>query len=123
MNGVFVSAAAGNTGPSPGTVVNEASWLLTVGVSNTDKRFVATVKLGSGVEFDDESLSEPKNFGSELWSLVRDVGDDMCTSEKALRAQNVTGKIIICNAGGDLSIDKAMLVLRVDAAGVIVVIP
>ncbi|KAF0891266.1 hypothetical protein E2562_009443 [Oryza meyeriana var. granulata] len=123
MHGVLVSAAGGNTGPSPSTVVNEAPWVLTVGAGTTDRRFVAAVKLGSAVTLDGESLSEPKNFGDELRPLVRDVGDGMCTSENVLRAMNVTGKIVICEAGGDMSTAKAKLVLRAGAAGMIVVAP
>lgn len=46
--GIFVSAAAGNDGPAPGTVNNNAPWLLTVGASSTDRRFVTDVGLGNG---------------------------------------------------------------------------
>ncbi|KAL5214620.1 hypothetical protein ABZP36_003772 [Zizania latifolia] len=79
--------------------------------------------LGNGVTFDGESLTEPNNFGAEMRSLVRDVGDGMCTSENVLRAVNVTGKIIICDPGGDLSTEKAKLVRRAGAAGMIVIAP
>uniref|UniRef100_J3M0B9 Uncharacterized protein n=1 Tax=Oryza brachyantha TaxID=4533 RepID=J3M0B9_ORYBR len=123
MHGVLVSAAGGNTGPGPSTVVNEAPWVLTVGAGTTDRRFVATVKLGDNVSLDGESLSEPKNFGDEMRPLVRDVGDGMCTSENVLRAMNVTGKIIICDAGGELSSAKAKMALRAGAAGMILVSP
>lgn len=34
MKGVFVCAAAGNNGPTPGTVTNDAPWILTVGASS-----------------------------------------------------------------------------------------
>ncbi|KAG8083093.1 hypothetical protein GUJ93_ZPchr0014g47543 [Zizania palustris] len=122
MHGVLVSAAGGNTGPSPGTVVNEAPWVLTVGASTTDRRFLAIVKLGNGVRLDGESLSEPKKFGAKR-PLVRDMGDGMCTSENALRSINVTGKIIICDPGGDLSTEKAKLVRRAGAAGMIIIAP
>uniref|UniRef100_A0A0E0DGZ5 Subtilisin-like protease n=1 Tax=Oryza meridionalis TaxID=40149 RepID=A0A0E0DGZ5_9ORYZ len=123
MHGVLVSAAGGNTGPGPSTVVNEAPWVITVGAGTTDRRFVATVKLGSGVSLDGESLSEPKDFGAEMRPLVHDVGDGMCTTESVLRAMNVTGKILICDAGGDVSTAKAKLVLRSGAAGMIVIAP
>lgn len=55
--------------------------------------------------------------------MVRDVGGGMCNSESVLRAQNVTGKIVICDAGGGQSTEKSKLVLRAGAAGMIVVTP
>ncbi|KAM0830563.1 hypothetical protein ACQ4PT_066120 [Festuca glaucescens] len=115
--------AAGNIGPNPATLSNGAPWLLTVGASTTDRRFAATVKLGSEVELDGESLSEPKDYGKEMRPLARDVGDGQCTSESVLMAQNITGKIIICEAGGGVSIAKAKTVLRAGAFGMIVVAP
>ncbi|KAK1684660.1 hypothetical protein QYE76_045508 [Lolium multiflorum] len=123
LNGVFVSTAAGNIGPNPGTLSNGAPWLLTVGASTTDRRFAASVKLGSDLELDGESLSEPKDYGKEMRPLARDVGDGQCTSESVLTAQNITGKIIICEAGGGLSTAKAKTVLRAGAFGMIVVAP
>ncbi|XP_062186019.1 subtilisin-like protease 1 [Phragmites australis] len=123
MNGVFICAAAGNTGPSPGTLVNEAPWLLSVGASTTDRRFLATVKLGGGVELDGESLNDPNTTVGELRPLVRDVGDGTCASESVLIAQNVTGKIIVCEAGGAVTTAKAKVVKRAGAAGMIVVTP
>ncbi|KAL5215439.1 hypothetical protein ABZP36_006840 [Zizania latifolia] len=67
--------------------------------------------------------TEPKKFGAKRRPLVRDMGDGMCTSENVLRSINVTGKIIICDPGGDLSTEKAKLVHRAGAAGMIVVAP
>ncbi|PNT61635.1 subtilisin-like protease SBT1.8 [Brachypodium distachyon] len=122
LNNVFVSTAAGNVGPNPATLANGAPWLLTVGASTTDRRFVGTVKLGSGVELDGESMSEPKDYGSEMRPLVRDVNNGKCTNENVLRAQNITGKIIICEPGGGASTKKAKMVRRAGAFGMIAVV-
>ncbi|KAL6903840.1 hypothetical protein ACP4OV_004653 [Aristida adscensionis] len=122
LNGVFICAAAGNTGPSPGTLVNEAPWLLTVGAGTTDRRFAATVKLGDGMELDGESLNDPNTTNvSEPRPLVRDMGGGTCASESVLVAQKITGKIIICDAGGMPSTAKAKMVLRAGAVGMIAV--
>ncbi|KAL6634885.1 hypothetical protein ACP70R_027556 [Stipagrostis hirtigluma subsp. patula] len=41
--GVFVCAAAGNKGPTPGSVTNDAPWILTVGASSQSSPHSATV--------------------------------------------------------------------------------
>ncbi|XP_062227440.1 subtilisin-like protease 1 [Phragmites australis] len=123
LNGVFICTAAGNTGPSPGTLVNEAPWLLSVGASTSDRRFLATVKLGGGVELDGESLNDLNTTMGEQCPLVRDVGDGTCSSESVLVAENITGKIIVCEAGGNVSTAKAKVVKHAGAAGMILVTP
>jgi subtilisin family serine protease len=123
LNGVFICAAAGNTGPAPATLVNEAPWLLTVGASTTDRRFLASVKLGDNVELDGESLNDPNTTMGGLLPLVRDMSDGQCLNGNVLKAENVTGKIIICEAGGDVSTAKARMLKSIGAAGMIMVTP
>ncbi|KAL6651187.1 hypothetical protein ACP70R_010112 [Stipagrostis hirtigluma subsp. patula] len=124
MNGVFICAAAGNTGPSAATLVNEAPWLLTVGASTSDRRFAASVKLGDKVELEGESLDDPKTTKvDEPRPLMRDAADGTCANENVLIAQNVTGKIVVCEPGGVVSTEKAKLLKRLGAAGMIVVAP
>ncbi|PVH66758.1 hypothetical protein PAHAL_1G339200 [Panicum hallii] len=43
MKGVFVCAAAGNKGPTPGSVANDAPWVLTVGASSESSPHPTTV--------------------------------------------------------------------------------
>ncbi|WVZ74288.1 hypothetical protein U9M48_022495 [Paspalum notatum var. saurae] len=122
MKGVFVSAAGGNMGPDPATVANEAPWLLTVAAATTDRRFVASVKLGNGVEFDGESLFQPKDFPSVQRPLVRDLSDGTCSDEKVLTPEHVGGKIVVCDAGGNFTALEMGAALRAGgAAGMIVI--
>ena len=46
-NGIAVVTAAGNSGPSPGTVENVAPWMLTVGASTIDREFNSYIALGN----------------------------------------------------------------------------
>nr|GMC89149.1 subtilisin-like protease SBT1.9 [Ipomoea batatas] len=50
MQGVLVSASAGNRGPSYGSVNNAAPWFLTVASGLTDRWFAGTLTLGNGVK-------------------------------------------------------------------------
>jgi subtilisin family serine protease len=79
QNGIVVSCAGGNRGPGRSTVLNEAPWILTVGASTVDRSIRATVKLGSGDEYDGESLFQPQDFNSnKLLRLVFPRGDGKC---------------------------------------------
>ncbi|GFQ06971.1 co(2)-response secreted protease, partial [Phtheirospermum japonicum] len=46
--GITVVTVAGNSGPLPGTVLNVAPWLVTVGATTIDRDFEVDVVLGDG---------------------------------------------------------------------------
>ena len=48
VNGILVSMAAGNEGPSKKTVRNNSPWQLSVASTTTDRKFITKVKLGNG---------------------------------------------------------------------------
>ncbi|GER39428.1 subtilase [Striga asiatica] len=103
--GILVSVAGGNDGPSASTVINDAPWLLTVGLSTIDRRIRATAKLGNGLAFDGESVLQPRNFSSEnLWPLVyhNSSGKQECYKGSLARF-NVTNKIVLCDGGRHIS--------------------
>ncbi|MQM00984.1 hypothetical protein Taro_033732 [Colocasia esculenta] len=60
-NGIFVSVAAGNTGPSPGTILDNVPWTLSVGASSIDRVVEAIIDLGDGTQVYGESLLSPQN--------------------------------------------------------------
>ncbi|KAL3737132.1 hypothetical protein ACJRO7_025972 [Eucalyptus globulus] len=102
QRGIFVSCAAGNTGPHLGTVSNVAPWMLTVGASSTDRNFASNVKLGNGVEYEGEALSQ-LSFPSTLLPLVYP-GIDGTEGSKyclkgALISSEIKGKVVACESG------------------------
>ncbi|KAH7664626.1 Peptidase S8 subtilisin-related protein [Dioscorea alata] len=103
--GIAVTAAAGNSGPDPMSVLNGAPWILTVAASTNDRRFKATVRLGNGDEFDGETLYQPDNFTSKLLPLVF-ISD----------TKNYTNKMVLC---GGFQLDCDPLSLGKQGAGVI----
>ncbi|XP_030516092.1 subtilisin-like protease 4 [Rhodamnia argentea] len=113
QRGIFVSSAAGNSGPSSGTVSNMAPWVLTVGASSIDRNFLSNVKLGNGVEYEGETVYQP-SFPSTLLPLVYPGIDDTRGSklceEGALRTSEVKGKVVVCEFGGwnpDIEVKRA----------------
>lgn len=106
-NGIFVSCSAGNSGPTYRTLSNEAPWILTVGASTIDRKIIATAKLGNGMEFDGESLFQPKDFPStQLLLIYPGNGGNSSASlcgPGALKGIDVKGKIVLCERGGGIS--------------------
>ena len=47
-NGIITVVSAGNDGPSMGSIVNHAPWLVTVAASGIDRQFISKVHLGNG---------------------------------------------------------------------------
>ncbi|XP_057977672.1 subtilisin-like protease SBT3 [Malania oleifera] len=81
--GVFVSAAAGNTGPALGTLDNAIPWVLTVAAGSIDRRFAGTLKLGNKVTIAGWTLF-PANAVVVDWPLIYDKALSACNSSVLL---------------------------------------
>jgi subtilisin family serine protease len=101
--GIFVSCAAGNAGPDPGTVGNGAPWMLTVAAGTMDRAIRTNVRLGNGEEFHGESLFQPRNnSAADPLPLVYPGADGFDASRdcSVLRGAEVTGKVVLCESRG-----------------------
>ncbi|XP_064987550.1 subtilisin-like protease 4 [Musa acuminata AAA Group] len=123
--GVFISCSAGNEGPDPGSVNNDAPWVLTVGASTTDRLFLASVKLGNGRKLYGESLHRPRSFKPKMLPLVypgfvtaKD-GAYMCING-TLDGVDVRGKMVLCQLGVIDSVQMSEVVKKAGGAGMIV---
>ncbi|TVU04377.1 hypothetical protein EJB05_50058, partial [Eragrostis curvula] len=98
--GIVVSASAGNKGPRKLTVSNSAPWILTVGASTINRRFLATVVLGNGKTITGASLYAGPPLNASKIPLVYGgaVGSDVCEAGK-LKPGKVAGKIVLCEPG------------------------
>ncbi|OAY63584.1 Subtilisin-like protease SBT1.2 [Ananas comosus] len=125
QKGVFVSCSGGNSGPDPKKLSNEAPWILTVAASTMDRQITSTVKLGNGIEFDGETLNQPRDFGQPMLPLVfaGAIGGSTNTTSQCLNGTldgvDIRGKIVLCERGGSGRTDKGNVVLAAGGAGMI----
>ncbi|KAJ0968807.1 hypothetical protein J5N97_021684 [Dioscorea zingiberensis] len=101
-NGIFVSCAGGNFGPSKSTVKNVAPWVLTVAAGTMDRRIEAIVKLGDGREFEGQSLFQPHQFPSTLLPLTYPSDEDGDCIYGNLK--DIKGKMVLCYISIDYEI-------------------
>ncbi|CAL5069345.1 unnamed protein product [Urochloa decumbens] len=128
--GVFVTASAGNSGPDPSSVTNEAPWMLTVAASTMDRSIRSTVRLGNGLFFHGESVYQPDDASaSALYPLVYAGASgkpyaELC-GNGSLDGLDVRGKIVLCEVGSEPGrliprIVKGAVVRSAGGAGMIV---
>ncbi|WVZ11838.1 hypothetical protein V8G54_016368 [Vigna mungo] len=125
QKGIFVSCSAGNSGPFPGSLVNGAPWILSVGASNIDRSIVATAKLGNGQEFDGESLFQPSNYTPTLLPLAyagnNGKPEAAFCARGSLNYIDFSGKVVLCERGGGTGrTSKGEEVKRVGGAAMII---
>lgn len=131
--GVFVAASAGNSGPG-NTVAHIAPWNATVGNSTHDRYTEAVVTLGGGAKVQGSSFQTLGLASSSLiWS--RDAGTGAAASPGSnqamclgpadniaanLDSNKVMGKILICDRGGNVLVNKVANAKAAGALGVII---
>ncbi|KAM7264287.1 hypothetical protein ACFE04_001970 [Oxalis oulophora] len=103
--GILTSISAGNSGPSPATVVNFSPWSLSVAASTIDRKFLAKVKLGNGETYEGVAINTyetkkhtiiyggdaPNSEGGYNSSISR-----LCEQD-SLDKTLVEGKIVLCD--------------------------
>ncbi|XP_047065829.1 subtilisin-like protease [Lolium rigidum] len=124
--GIFVSMAAGNSGPLHSTLSNEAPWMLTVAASTMDRLILAKVIIGGGLSFDGESVYHPAfNLSGPLFFPLVYAGASarpfaQFCGNGSLDGFDVKGKIVLCDRGNNVGrVDKGAEVLRAGGAGMI----
>ncbi|CAI0414635.1 unnamed protein product [Linum tenue] len=108
--GITVVAGAGNTGPDPASVFNDAPWIITVGASTIDRVFRADVVLGGGggvvkgewLTFPDLDRSpiHPLTDGSTAKEGNASYLAASDCQQDSLKREKTEGKIVICEVKG-----------------------
>ncbi|RYR60768.1 hypothetical protein Ahy_A04g017830 [Arachis hypogaea] len=87
-NNILCVASAGNDGPYPGTVVNGAPWIFTIGASTIDRDFTSTITFSDGRKIIGGSLSV---------TLPPDEAFDfILATDGTLDPAKVKGKVVNC---------------------------
>ncbi|XP_074307999.1 subtilisin-like protease SBT5.6 [Silene latifolia] len=124
---IVVSASAGNDGPQPSTLSNQAPWIITVGASSLDRKFSSPVVLGNGVTLEGESTTNYKmdNFTYPLVYagdvVLPNVTKDLAGQclPNSLSAKKASGKVVLCLRGNGTRVGKGMEVNRAGGIGFI----
>jgi subtilisin family serine protease len=119
--GVFVSAAAGNIGPGASTVDNAMPWETTDAAGTFDEAFTKTLTLGNGATYTGIGVGAAVPSSPLIDSVNAGLtGQDgtLCVSG-TLDPAKVTGKIVLCQRGGNARVDKSLAVREAGGVGMV----
>jgi subtilisin family serine protease len=131
--GVFVSAAAGNTGPTAASTTNPGPWLTTVAAGSHNRASVGSVTLGNGTTIQGASsavAAGPAPFVDAQFAVAAGASTtaaQLCFSvgtnggAPALDPAKVTGKIVLCDRGTNGRTDKSLAVKEAGGVGMVLV--
>lgn len=104
--GIFVVQAAGNTGPSPKSILSFSPWIFTVGAAAHDRSYNNSIVLGNNLTISGVGLA-PGTNDDDMYSLVasthalKNGTDDMyaneCQDPNELEQSLVEGNILVCS--------------------------
>ena len=127
--GVFVSASAGNSGPTTGTVAHPSPWITTVAAGTHNRNGQGSVTLGNGVTYSGASVAKAVGPAPLIDSTAAGkAGADptqvaLCYSSadggNVLDPAKVTGKIVVCDRGVTARVNKSLAVQEAGGIGMI----
>ncbi|KAJ9141455.1 hypothetical protein P3X46_031993 [Hevea brasiliensis] len=120
--GIFVSCAAGNSGPIKSTVSNVAPWIMSVGAGSIDRDFPAYVLLGNKQLFRGVSLYTGPRMGNKRVGLVYNKRTNSSSNfclDGTLEPALVRGKVVICDIGFIGYEEKGLVVRKAGGVGMI----
>ena len=125
--GIFVSASAGNSGPTASTVNHSSPWLTTVAASTFSHELQGTVELSDGTKYRGASIMN-RELPQTALILSRQAalaGTDPARAALcypgSLDPAKVAGKIVVCDRGVIARVDKSAAVLQANGAGMVLV--
>ncbi|KAG2724231.1 hypothetical protein I3760_01G007800 [Carya illinoinensis] len=122
--GILVSCSAGNAGPTPSSLSNQAPWITTVGAGTLDRDFPAYVSLGNGKNYSGVSLYRGNSLPETLTPFIYAGNASNSTSGNlcmmgTLAPEKVAGKIVLCDRGVNARVQKGAVVKAAGGAGMV----
>ena len=133
--GVFVSASAGNSGPTTGTVAHPGPWLTTVAAGTHNRNGEGSVTLGNGSTYFGASIANAVGPAPLIESTAAGLPGAnptqvaLCYSTvdtggtPVLDPAIVAGKIVVCDRGVTARVNKSLAVLEAGGVGMILLNP
>ena len=131
--GVFVSASAGNSGPTTGTVAHPGPWLTTVAAGTHNRNGNGSVTLGNGATYYGASVATAVGPAPLIDSTAAGLpGADPTAVRLCFAAVDnggtpvldpalVAGKIVLCDRGVSARVNKSLAVQEAGGVGMILV--
>jgi hypothetical protein len=121
--GVFVAAAAGNSG-TVAPVVHNSPWLTTVAAGTHDRGYSATVSTADGSVFEGVSLGSGAGpaalvYAADVVAEGADLEEGKLCYPGTLDAAKVAGNIVLCDRGIIARVDKSLAVAEAGGVGMI----
>jgi hypothetical protein len=130
--GVFVAASAGNSGPTVSTVAHPSPWITTVAAGTHNRDGKGSVTLGNGATFTGASYTAAvgpsplidASLAASAGAIPADaarcfLGVDSTSGIAQLDPAKVAGKIVVCERGGNVLVNKAAAVKEAGGIGMI----
>jgi subtilisin family serine protease len=129
--GVFVAAAAGNSGPTTSTVNHPGPWLTTVAAGTHNRNGNGSVTLGNGATYSGASVATAVGPAPLIDSTAAGLsGADptkvaLCYAAidnggtAVLDPAKISGKIVVCDRGVTARVNKSLAVLEAGGVGMI----
>ncbi len=121
--GVFVSVAAGNSGPDAGTIGSPANapWVISVAASTTDRQFISQLTLRAGADqLTVDGVSVTPGVTDKPVVDAATLGDQTCSRPLS---KVVSGTIVLCERGDVARVTKSANVLAGGGAGMVLYNP
>jgi hypothetical protein len=132
--GVFVSASAGNDGPTTSTVAHPSPWITTVAAGTHNRNGLGSVTLGNSAKFNGPSLAAAAVGPAFLIDSTAAAAPGASAAAAALcfaKSDNagvavldpakVAGKIVLCDRGVNARTNKSLAVAEAGGIGMILV--
>jgi hypothetical protein len=115
--GVFIAAAAGNSGNSAGTVENNLPFITTVAAGSHDRDIVATATVNGAEYVGASSTLLPAGPAGVYYAGDADATGSLCIGGTLTSA--AAGKIVLCKRGQNDRVAKSREVLRAGGVGMV----